>query len=380
MRKLFITIVLLMPMIAFGQTVDYRLTATFSKLSKTAKAYLISNYGWTNYKVIDSAVLINGMFNFRNRIAEPTKIGLLIQHDGASYKGWKKDDDVLAFYLEKGKISVNGNDSAKTATIKGGIVNIEYQRYNQIVNAPLAAYYKAIRDEFNKSSPEERKDPAMGKALMEKYSVGSKKMDSLKYVFIKQNPKSFISLVALTELAGTNINITKIEPVYKAFAISVKNTPSGKALAEKIYENGPTAVGKLAPDFTQNDINDKPVKLTDFRGKYVLIDFWASWCGPCRAENPNVVNAYNTYKDKNFTVLGISLDQPGKKAAWLAAIKADGLPWTQVSDLKFWDNEVSRLYGIRSIPQNLLIDPNGKIVAKNLRGAELNERLASLLK
>jgi peroxiredoxin len=106
---------------------------------------------------------------------------------------------------------------------------------------------------------------------------------------------------------------------------------------------------------------------------------WASWCGPCRAENPNVVAAYNAYKDKNFTVLGVSLDQPGKKDLWLQAIEKDGLTWTHVSDLKFWDNAVAKQYGIQSIPANYLIDPTGKIIAKNIRGEELPKKLAELL-
>jgi peroxiredoxin len=133
-------------------------------------------------------------------------------------------------------------------------------------------------------------------------------------------------------------------------------------------------------EFTQNDTLGKPVSLSDFKGKYVLIDFWASWCGPCRAENPNVVKAYNNYKDKDFTVLGVSLDQPGKQEAWLNAIHKDSLTWTHVSDLKFWDNAVAQLYGIRAIPQNLLLDPSGKIIAKNIRGEELKKKLEEVMK
>lgn len=153
----------------------------------------------------------------------------------------------------------------------------------------------------------------------------------------------------------------------------------GQIFARTLDAGKNTAIGAQAMDFTQLDQNGKPVKLSDFRGKYVLIDFWASWCGPCRDENPNLVEAYNRFKDKNFTVLGVSLDRPDGKEAWLKAIKDDKLAWTQVSDLKFWNNEVAKQYGIQSIPANFLIDPDGKIIAKGLRGDDLQLKLAELL-
>ena len=139
-------------------------------------------------------------------------------------------------------------------------------------------------------------------------------------------------------------------------------------------------VGREAPEITLPDVNGNIVKLSSFRGKYVLVDFWASWCSPCRHENPNVVKAYNQFKNKNFTILGVSLDKPGEKDKWLKAIKDDKLEWTQVSDLKYWDSEVVLLYNIEGIPYNVLIDPNGKVIAESLRGDALEAKLQEVLK
>ena len=188
--------------------------------------------------------------------------------------------------------------------------------------------------------------------------------------------------------AGFGLEPFTSEQVNEIINTAAKKFPAHQAVAAikaslEQQINTATAgkwMGKEAPDFSMPDVNGKEVKLSSFRGKYVLVDFWASWCGPCRTENPNLVNAFNQFKDKNFTVLGVSLDRPGQKDKWVKAIKDDKLAWTNVSDLQFWNSPVVSLYGFDGIPFNVLVDPEGKVIGEGLRGNRLEEKLGEVLR
>lgn len=379
MKRILMLAGIAMPVSLVAQTSSDKIIVQLPKSAKNAHAYLVTGFGWDNQQVLDSAVWNKGVFVLKATTENITKAHIVVNHNGAGIPMAEKDADALLVYLNSTTFTVKGADSVQKATVTGSALNDEYKLYHKIVLTDLDKTSRAMENAFKQATSQQRKDPRFMDSLMNIIKKAWVKRDSLKYVFIKKYPQSYFSLEALIELSGNDIDVPKIEPLFVKLSTKLRNSREGMAFAKRLYDQGPTSVGAYAPDFEQPDAQGNKVKLSDFKGRYVLLDFWASWCAPCRAENPAVVKAFMAYKDKSFTVLGVSIDKEDKREAWQQAIVKDGLVWTQVADLKGWDNSAAKLYEVQAIPQNYLIDPTGKIVAKNLRGEALQAKLKELL-
>jgi peroxiredoxin len=323
----------------------------------------------------DSAYLVNGQFVLKGKVSAPELAMLIIKN-----KDGEGEPEKRLLYLEPGTIRLAGT-SLSTAAVESGTVNKGFEDYKRYISAFDSAMAGINRD-YGASTPAQQQDTVFMNALSKRYHEAISHKQQLQQQYVKEHPASFFSVVALKELAVmNNMNLAVLTPMFNGLSAGVRNSAAGKEFQKAMDTERKLAVGAVAPDFVQNDINDHPVKLSDFRGKYVLLDFWASWCGPCRQENPNVLAAYRKYKEKNFMVLSVSLDQPGKKAAWLGAIEKDGLgDFVHVSDLKYWDNAVAKQYGVRGVPTNYLLGPDGRILGRNLRGPALEAKLAEVIK
>ena len=335
-------------------------------------------YAMNGERVIDSVAVKNGQYEFSGKLAEPViaRVRAGYPADGNGKKpSVNAKKDLAVVFLQPGNIIVSHTDSFANATVKGSAAHDAYlvlEKQLKSRNDKMQGLSTTYADLYKK------KDTAGMKKMEPLFDEVQAEIKKEYLAYIKANPASPINVYAVSQYAGWDINPEEVDPVFNALPDAAKNYPSAKLLREKIETARKTGVGRYAMDFTQNDTLGKPVSLSSLKGKYVLVDFWASWCGPCRAENPNVVKAFNKYKDKGFHVLGVSLDQPNAKDKWIKAIHDDQLTWTHVSDLQYWKNAVAVQYGIQAIPQNFLLDPEGKIIGKNLRGEELQTRLDAL--
>jgi peroxiredoxin len=287
------------------------------------------------------------------------------------YLTYKGTEQKLFVFIEPSVMTLRAHkDSLSSGVLKGSASHLAYTEFNNVFN-PLYGRLGQLSQQLQTGADADG-------SLRRQYDAALAETQAKADDYIGRNASSVVAPFAILVVSQLSQDPALLERRFEMLSPAAKGSLYGKMVAQSVADAKVGSIGSEALDFTQNDPDGKPVKLSSFRGKYVLVDFWASWCGPCRNENPNVVDAYQKYKSKNFTVLGVSLDRA--RDPWLKAIQDDRLEWTHVSDLKFWNNEVAQAYRVSSIPQNLLIDPQGRIVAKNLRGQELHDRLSQILK
>lgn len=360
MKKTILTIIIA-GLCATGFAQGYKISGEVKNFTGTAIRLKIAKEHVKQSEEMEIPVK-QGVFSYEGKAASPYQAYLSIN-----------DSVMISFMLYNENIRITADAKNKNAsTVKGGPQCDQYNEYLQTIqplDQEIGALWKKKHD-AGEDSPEAKALDAKLKSLQDEQLAKSS-------AFIQKYPQSGTSTYLFWRIYG-RIEMPKAIELFDGLDKTVLADNSYyKFVAPTMIGQKNTAVGCKVPSMAQETPDGKTLSLDDFRGKYVLIDFWASWCVPCRAANPGIVEIYNKFKDKNFTILGISLDKAKDK--WIEAIEKDGLNWNHISDLKFWDNEISRTFGVNSIPATVLVDPNGIIIARNLHKEELEQLLSEKL-
>ena len=362
MRNVVILLIAFLIVTACTHTDRYTITGTVDGVDSVMVFMKKREAGkWVD---VDSAQLVAGQFNFTGSVASPQMYYIMIN----------ETDVRQPFFIENSDIEVAITiDSTMTTDVKGSAAQDVYNEYITLTE-PVDEEMSGIYQDYRKAR--EADDEAGIARADSLYEVAEAQKKNLIKQFVKGHKASVVAPYLIMR------NSYKFDlPELEEFSVELDTNLSGSSyytsLINRVDILKSVQVGQPAPDFTQNDTTGNPLALSSLKGNYLLVDFWASWCGPCRAENPNVVEAWKKYHKKGFDILGVSLDR--NKGKWMEAIDADGLTWNHVSDLQYWSNAAAKLYGVNSIPANVLLDPEGIIIARNLRGEDLQIKLEELL-
>jgi peroxiredoxin len=318
----------------------------------------------------DTAVVTDGKFELKG-ITEEIDLGFIrIENEQIN----------LPLILEEGKIEINiVKDSLHKSTLGGTPNNDKFQKFNtesRAISEKVAKFEKDNGPEMQKAQMSN--DTVTINKLLKEYKKFQNEMNDYSKKFIKENPDAYLSVLLLENfLMRQYLTPEEIKSYFEGLDKDVKETKSGKKIKTALDSMSAIVIGKPAPNFSAPSPEGKTISLKESLGKVTIIDFWASWCGPCRAENPNVVALYNEFHPQGLNIIGVSLDKDAAK--WKEAIAKDGLIWSHVSNLKFWEDPIAKQYNVQSIPATFILDEKGNIVAKDLRGEELRAKVAALL-
>lgn len=350
----------------------YEITGTANGVDNGKNVYLEAQ-SETGPVALDTAVVENGKFKFDGKLKDGVELAFVrIETLNGS----------LPIILEDGDIAIEFNkDTIQKSKIGGTKNNDKFQSYNDKSNIIFKKMMKFQEENQQKMmQAQQTQDTVTASALMKEYNKFQEELNEQSKAFINANPDAFISSLLLENfLMRNSITAEEAKKFYEKLDKSLLETKSGKNITKMMEAMSAATVGSAAPEFSAPSPDGKTISLKESLGKVTLIDFWASWCGPCRKENPNVVAMYNELHDKGFNIIGVSLDNPGGDQAWKDAIAKDGLTWNQVSNLKGWKDPIAEQYNVKSIPATFLLDASGKIVAKDLRGDALKAKVKELL-